>query len=79
MAAVLRFDAALEDFKGVTRSIEVREDQTLVDLHEGIQQAFGWLNDHLYSFWLDGRFWVAHPPSTLLRSRRTRELLRPTS
>jgi Plasmid pRiA4b ORF-3-like protein len=41
----------------VTRSIEVREDQTLVDLHEGIQEAFGWLNDHLYSFWLDGRFW----------------------
>jgi hypothetical protein len=62
VAAVLRFDAALEDFKGVTRSIEVREDQTLVDLHEGIQQAFGWSNDHLYSFWLDGRFWGS--PST---------------
>jgi hypothetical protein len=55
--AILRFDAALEGFKGVTRSIEVREDQTLVDLHDGIQEAFGWMNDHLYSFWLDGRFW----------------------
>jgi hypothetical protein len=54
---ILRFDAALEDFKGVTRTIEVREDQTLVDLHEAIQEAFGWANDHLYSFWLDGRFW----------------------
>jgi hypothetical protein len=62
VAAVLRFDAALEDFKGVTRSIEVREDQTLVELHEGIQQAFGWLNDHLYSFWLDARSWGS--PST---------------
>jgi Plasmid pRiA4b ORF-3-like protein len=62
VATVLRFDAALEDFKGVTRSIEVREDQTLADLHEGIQEAFGWLNDHLYSFWLDGRFWGS--PST---------------
>jgi hypothetical protein len=57
VATILRFDAALEDFDGVTRSIEVREDQTLVDLHEGIQEAFGWMNDHLYSFWLDGRFW----------------------
>jgi pRiA4b ORF-3-like protein len=54
--SVLCFDAALEDVKGVTRSIHVRDDQTLVDLHEGIQKAFGWLNDHLYSFWLDGRF-----------------------
>jgi Plasmid pRiA4b ORF-3-like protein len=54
--AVLRFDAALEDFDGVRRSIEVREDQTLVDLHDGIQAAFGWLDDHLYSFWLDGHF-----------------------
>ena len=54
---VLRFDAALADFPGVKRSIEVREDQTLVDLHDGIQQAFSWLNDHIYSFWLDGQFW----------------------
>jgi hypothetical protein len=55
--AVLRFDAALQDFKGVSRAIEVREDQTLADLHEGLREAFGWSDDHLYSFWLDGRFW----------------------
>jgi hypothetical protein len=55
--AVLRFDAALADFPDVKRSLEVREDQTLVDLHRGIQEAFGWLDDHLYSFWLDGQFW----------------------
>jgi Plasmid pRiA4b ORF-3-like protein len=54
---VLRFDAVLEDFRGVSRAIEVREDQTLADLHEGLRKAFGWLDDHLYSFWLDGRFW----------------------
>ena len=28
-----------------------------MDLHNGIQTAFGWRDDHLYSFWLDGRFW----------------------
>ncbi len=57
MSKALRFDAALEDFEGVRRSIEVREDHTLVELHKGIQKAFGWMNDHLYSFWLDGQFW----------------------
>src|SRR5262249_1717092 len=44
---VLRFEAALEDFPGVTRSIEVRGDQTLADLHDGIRDAFGWTDDHL--------------------------------
>ena len=41
----------------MSRAIEVREDQTLADLHEGLREAFGWSDDHLYSFWLDGRFW----------------------
>ncbi len=57
MQAILRFDAALADFRGVSRTIEVREDQTLADLHEGLREAFQWADDHLYSFWLDGRFW----------------------
>jgi hypothetical protein len=39
------------------REIEIRENQTLMDLHVGIQEAFGWMEDHLYSFWLDERFW----------------------
>ena len=57
MPSVLRFEASLADYEDVERSIEVREDQTLEDLHNGIQTAFGWRDDHLYSFWLDGRFW----------------------
>jgi pRiA4b ORF-3-like protein len=52
-----RFDAGLADIKGMSRTIELREDQTLADLHETIREAFGRLDDHLYSFWLDGRFW----------------------
>ncbi len=55
--SVLRFEASLADYEDVERSIELREDQTLVDLHDGIQKAFGWRDDHLYSFRLDGRFW----------------------
>lgn len=42
---------------GCGRRSKVRDDQTLVDLHDGIQEAFGWFDDHLYSFWLDDRFW----------------------
>jgi Plasmid pRiA4b ORF-3-like protein len=53
---VVRFDAELDNVAGVRRSIELLEDQALVELHNGIQQAFGWMDDHLYSFWLDGRF-----------------------
>ena len=57
MTLAFRFEAALADVKGVSRTIELRDDQTLDDLHATIREAFGWLDDHLYSFWLDGRFW----------------------
>lgn len=52
------FEAQLVGFRGVNRVIEVREDLTLVDLHYALQSAFGWDDDHLYAFWLDGRFWT---------------------
>lgn len=42
---------------GVHRTIAVRSDQTLVDVHYALQAAFGWDDDRLYSFWLDGDFW----------------------
>jgi Plasmid pRiA4b ORF-3-like protein len=51
------FRTRLVGWKGVTRTVAVRSDQTLVDLHGILQAAYGWADDHLYSFWLDGRFW----------------------
>ena len=51
------FTAELVGFEGVRRTISVRDDLTLVDLHYALQSAFGWDDDHLYSFWLDGTFW----------------------
>ncbi|WP_259315671.1 plasmid pRiA4b ORF-3 family protein [Capillimicrobium parvum] len=51
------FDATLANVRGVRARIAVRGDQHLTALHDAIQEAFGWLDDHLYSFWLDGRFW----------------------
>ena len=51
------FDAELVGFRGVRRRLAVRSEQTLVDLHHALQDAFGWDDDHLYSFWLKGEFW----------------------
>lgn len=53
----LIFDATLVNVYGVTARIAVRADQPLTALHDAIQEAFGWWDDHLYSFWLDGIFW----------------------
>jgi len=35
----------------VSRTIEIADDDTLHGLHMAIQDAFGWDNDHLYSFY----------------------------
>lgn len=51
------FRAQLAGFRGVRRTVAVRGDQTLDDLHLVLQAAFDWMNDHLYAFWLTGRFW----------------------
>ena len=55
--AVLVFDAELLNARGVRAALAVGADQHLTALHDAIQQAFGWYDDHLYSFWLDGVFW----------------------
>jgi hypothetical protein len=34
------FEAELDEFPGISRRITVRGDQTLVDLHEGLRDAF---------------------------------------
>ena len=36
----------------ISRTIEIENTSTLYDLHMVIQSAFGWDNDHLYSFFL---------------------------
>jgi Plasmid pRiA4b ORF-3-like protein len=53
----LVFDAELVNAAGVTARLGVGEGQHLTALHDAIQAAFGWGDDHLYSFWLDGEFW----------------------
>jgi hypothetical protein len=54
---VYRFLVTLDWEPEVWRRIEVRGDQTLHDLHEAIQEAFEWDDDHLYAFYLSGKPW----------------------
>lgn len=54
------FKAQLDGCPGVRRTIAVCTDQSLADLHDALQAAFDWDNDHLYAFWLDGKFWSRH-------------------
>ncbi|MBP1468326.1 plasmid pRiA4b ORF-3 family protein [Candidatus Chloroploca sp. M-50] len=44
-----------DDRSGATRTIALRPEQTLEDLHFAIQDAFAWDADHLYSFFLRGK------------------------
>lgn len=59
------FEAELVGSPDVSRRIEVRGDQSLLDLHQAIFDAFGWWEQHLFAFWLSGEFWgkreYAHP------------------
>lgn len=41
--------------KGTWRRIELRAADSLEDLHNMIQHAFGWDNGHLYSFFMDNK------------------------
>lgn len=47
----------LENFKGVHRTIEIGENDTLDHFHFAIQDAMGWGADHLYSFFMSGDAW----------------------
>lgn len=55
--SALVFDAELLNAPGVSARLAAGAEQHLTVLHQAIREAFGWLDDHLYSFWLDGEFW----------------------
>jgi hypothetical protein len=51
------FDAELLNAHGVRACLAVAADQQLTALHDATQEAFGWYDDRLNSFWLGGDFW----------------------
>ncbi len=54
---VYAFKVKLMWDKRTNRTIELRSRQTLEHLHQAIQRAFRWDDDHLYSFFLNGEAW----------------------
>ena len=63
------FRARLFGLSSVKRRVALRGDHTLADLHLALQDAFEWDNEHLYAFWLDGRFWSLREPLSQMSSR----------
>lgn len=53
----LGFGAELLNAPGIGAHLAVAAHQHLSAVHDAIWEAFGWQDDHLYSFWLDGSFW----------------------
>jgi hypothetical protein len=67
---------SFRDHPDVYRVIKMGSESTLVELHEAIQDAIGWANDHPYAFYMSGDYrdketeyypdhpeadWPAHP------------------
>jgi hypothetical protein len=52
-----RLKVSLQRMPDVWRVIEILDIQDFKSLHLAIQRAFGWDNDHLYSFFISGRSW----------------------
>ena len=51
------FEAKLVGYPRISRRLAVAGDQTLEVVHTMLRLAFGWDDDHLHAFWLDGKFW----------------------
>lgn len=65
---VFRFRVSLDWEKGVWRDLDLLGSHSMHDLHLMIQEAFGWDDDHLYAFYMSGRYWdggsaIEHPHS----------------
>lgn len=57
---VYSFKVKYQYAKGFYRTIELLSDQTLDELHFGIQRAIHWDADHLYSFYMNGVLYDRH-------------------
>lgn len=49
--------AELAAYPEVSRRLAAPGNETLDDLHHLLRSSFGWDDDHLYAFWLNGEFW----------------------
>ena len=56
-AVLVPYGPASETGEPVVRTVAVRDDQTLEQLHEALRLAFGWADPHMYAFWTSGTWW----------------------
>lgn len=55
ISGIYTFKVNLADQKSIWRRIQLDDAHTLEDLHRMIQRAFDFDNDHLYTFYMDGK------------------------
>lgn len=53
----LSYVISISPYRGCYRHVRVCADITLDDLHNMIQEIFGFANDHLYAFFMDNKAW----------------------
>lgn len=54
---IYTFKIILLGFDNFDCTIRLLGEETLCDLHYNLQDALVWDNDHMYSFFLDNKFW----------------------
>lgn len=59
LQCVYRFRVTLDRMPDIWREIELVGGHTLHDFHTTIQEAFNWDDEHLYAFYMSGKFWDA--------------------
>ena len=53
-----KFRVTFEDHDEVSRDIEIKSNQTFMDLHKAIQSAIGFDGAQLASFYMSNDYWV---------------------
>ncbi len=64
---ILKIRLSCYDSK-IWRDLEISENATLDNLHTIIQKGFNFYNDHLYSFFMDGKIWHSDEEYTVRES-----------
>ncbi|MFN5356482.1 MAG: IS1096 element passenger TnpR family protein [Bacteroidota bacterium] len=58
MATAYKFRVSFEDYDEVSRDIEIRSNQTFLDLHRCIQQAIAFDGSKAASFFISNDYWI---------------------
>lgn len=56
--AIYRFKITFEDYDDVTREIDIKSNQSFVDLHQAIHQSTGYNSDYSSSFYVSNDQWT---------------------